>query len=297
MSTPIMLVVLLGALLHASWNVLAKFGGDALIDTTLILLGGSVLALLALPLLPAPAPASWPFIATSSLLQVGYFALIGAAYRSGEVSLAYPLMRGTAPLLLALMSSVVLGESLSARAACGVVIICIGVLTMALAHRRSQADWRTIAFALMNAVVIATYTLVDGVGVRRSHNAMAYTLAIFLASCVLFVPWVAWRHSSALATAVRRHWHLGLAGGACIILSYALGAVGDDARADRAGGCVARNLDFVRAAARQDRIARAAEPRARGRRIADSRGGGSATVGLMCRQSLRSQHETKRRKW
>ncbi len=222
MSTPIMLAVLLGALLHASWNVLAKFGGDALIDTTLILLGGSVLALLALPLLPAPAPASWPFIATSSLLQVGYFALISAAYRSGEVSLAYPLMRGTAPLLLALMSSVVLGETLSARAACGVVIICTGVLTMALAHRRSQADWRTICFALMNAVVIAAYTLVDGVGVRRSHNALAYTLAIFLASCVLFVPWVAWRHSSALATAVRRHWHLGLAGGACITLSYAL---------------------------------------------------------------------------
>ena len=222
MSTPIMLVVLLGALLHASWNVLAKSGSDALIDTTLILLGGSVLAVLALPLLSAPAPASWPFIAASSALQVGYFALVGATYRSGEVSLAYPLMRGTAPLLLALVSSVVLGESLSARAACGVVIICIGVLTMALAHRRSQEDWRTIGFALVNAVVIAAYTLVDGVGVRRSHNAMAYTLAIFLASCVLFVPWVAWRHSGALATAVRRHWHLGLVGGTCIILSYAL---------------------------------------------------------------------------
>ena len=82
---PIMLVVLLGALLHASWNVLAKSGGDALIDTTLILLGGSVLAVLALPLLPAPAPASWPFIAASSVLQMGYFALVGAAYRSGEV--------------------------------------------------------------------------------------------------------------------------------------------------------------------------------------------------------------------
>lgn len=220
-STPIMLVVLFGALLHASWNVLAKSGGDALIDTTLILLGGSVLAVLALPLLPAPAPASWPFIAASSVLQVG-FALVSAAYRSGEVSLAYPLMRGTAPLLLALVSSVFLGESLSFREACGVVIICIGVLTMALAHRRSRADWRTIGFALVNAVVIAAYTLVDGLGARRSHNAMAYTLTIFLASCVLFVPWVAWRHSGTLATAVRRRWHLGLAGGACIVLSYAL---------------------------------------------------------------------------
>jgi multidrug transporter EmrE-like cation transporter len=138
-----MLVVLFGALLHASWNVLAKSGGDALIDTSLILLGGSVLAVLALPLLPAPAPASWPFIAASSGLQAGYFALVGAAYRSGDVSLAYPLMRGAAPLLLALVSSAVLGETLSVGAACGVVIICIGVLTMALAHRRSHGDWHT----------------------------------------------------------------------------------------------------------------------------------------------------------
>jgi drug/metabolite transporter (DMT)-like permease len=217
-----MLVVLFGALLHASWNVLAKSGGDALIDITLILIGGAVLAVLALPLLPLPARSSWPFIATSAVLQVGYFALVGAAYRSGEVSVAYPLMRGTAPLLVALVSSAILGESLSIGAACGIVIICGGVLTMALAHRRSGADWRPVGFALANAVVIAGYTLVDGVGARRSGDAMAYTLAIFLASCVLFVPWVAWRHAAALAAVLRRRWHLGLAGGACIILSYGL---------------------------------------------------------------------------
>src|SRR5271170_6437242 len=109
-----MLVVLFGALLHASWNVLAKSGGDPLIDTTLILIGGAVLAVLALPLLPLPAPASWPFVATSAVLQTGYFALVGAAYRSGDMSLAYPLMRGSAPLLVALFSRVILGETLGA---------------------------------------------------------------------------------------------------------------------------------------------------------------------------------------
>lgn len=217
-----MLVVLFGALLHASWNVLSKSGGDALIDTTTILLGGAVLAVLALPLLPAPARASWPFVATSSVLQVGYFALVGAAYRSGDVSLAYPLMRGTAPLLVALVSGAVLGERLSGEAVAGVVIICAGVLTMALSQRGRQRDFRTMGFALANAAVIAAYTLVDGVGARRSGDAFAYTLAIFLFSCVLFVPWVAWRHGAALARAVRARWHLGLAGGACIILSYAL---------------------------------------------------------------------------
>ena len=281
MSTPIMLVALFGALLHASWNVLAKSGGDALIDTTLILLGGSVLAVLALPLLPAPALASWPFIAASSVLQVGYFALVGAAYRSGEVSLAYPLMRGTAPLLLALVSSVVLGESLSARAACGVVIICIGVLTMALAHWRSQADWRTIGFALVNAVVIAI--LYAGGRCRRPplgqcHGIHAGDLPrVVCAVCALgrLAAFERARDGGAAALASGVGWR-GLHHPVVCV-----GAVGDDARADRAGGCVARNLDSVRTVARQDRIARAAEPRARGRRASDSGGGRSATAGLM----------------
>lgn len=222
MSSSIMLVVLLGALLHASWNVLAKSGGDALIDTTTILFGGSVWAVVALPLLPAPARESWPFIAVSSVLQVAYFWLVGAAYRSGDVSLAYPLMRGTAPLLVALVSEFVLGEHLGGAAIAGVVIICAGVLTMAASQRGRRADWRTMRFALANAVVIASYTLVDGVGARRSGDALTYTLAIFLTSCVLFVPWVAWWHGAALMRSVRTHWHRGLGGGACIILSYTL---------------------------------------------------------------------------
>jgi drug/metabolite transporter (DMT)-like permease len=215
-----MLVVLFGALLHASWNVLAKSGGDALVDTTLILLGGSVLAVVALPLLPVPASASWPFIAASSVLQVAYFALVAAAYRSGEVSLAYPLMRGTVPMLVTLVSTTLLGERLSTQTLAGVAIICAGVLAMALSRRRGRADCHTMGFALANAAVIASYTLIDGVGARRSGDAMAYTLAIFLLSCALFAPWVAWRHAGALAQAVRMRWHLGLVGGACIILSY-----------------------------------------------------------------------------
>jgi drug/metabolite transporter (DMT)-like permease len=217
-----MLLVLFGALLHASWNVLVKSGGDALIDTTIVLLGGSVLAMIALPFLPEPAQASWPFIAASSVLQVGYFALLGTAYRSGEVSLAYPLMRGTAPLLVALASWFALGEQLSGATIMGVMVICAGILTMPLSKRDSRGDWRTVGFAMANGGVIAAYTLVDGVGSRRSGAALSYTLAIFLTSSALFVPWIAWHHGASLVTAVRRRWHLGLGGGACIILSYAL---------------------------------------------------------------------------
>ncbi len=222
MSNQVMLVVLFAALLHATWNTLAKSGSDALIDTTLILIGGSVFAIVVLPFIPAPAPASWPFIAASSILQIAYFALVASAYRGGDMSLAYPLMRGTAPLVLVLLSVTLAGEPVSVGAACGIGLTCAGVLTMALARRRQAPERRTIAFALANAVVIASYTLIDGLGARRSGQPFAYTMIIFVAACALFVPWVAWRHPTRLAAVLRRRWHLGLAGGGCIVMSYGL---------------------------------------------------------------------------
>lgn len=215
-----MLVVLAGALLHATWNVLTKSGRDPLIDTTLILLGGSLLAALVLPFIAAPTPASWPFIAVSCVLELVYFALLTAAYRLGDMGLAYPLMRGTAPLLVALVSGTVLGETLGLAANCGIVTICAGVLVMALAHHRRGGDWRPVGLALANAGVIAAYTMVDGVGARRSDHPIAYTLVIFLATSLVFVPWIAATRPRQLAAALRRRWRPSLLGGACVIMSY-----------------------------------------------------------------------------
>ena len=116
MPTEVMLAVLCAALLHAGWNALAKAGGgaggDPLVDTTAILVAGAGVSAVALPFLALPAPASWPFVAASGLIHVAYFRLVAAAYRSGDMSLAYPLSRGTAPLLTALASGSLLGEAL-----------------------------------------------------------------------------------------------------------------------------------------------------------------------------------------
>ncbi|HEX5327385.1 MAG TPA: EamA family transporter [Acetobacteraceae bacterium] len=220
MPTGVMFAVLGGALLHAVWNVLAKSGRDPLIETSVILLGGATLAVLLLPVLPPPAPASWPFIAASAVLQCAYFGLLALAYRGGDMSLAYPLMRGGAPLLLVLATRPIIGESLGLWTSGGILAICGGVLLMALAERRRRRDWRTIGLALMNAAVIAAYTMIDGLGARRSGEPMSYTLAVFLGGAALFAPVVAWRHGGRLTAAVRRHWHLGLIGGACIVTSY-----------------------------------------------------------------------------
>jgi drug/metabolite transporter (DMT)-like permease len=227
-------VVLCGALLHAAWNTMLKASGrtvrggagdEMLVDTALVAAGGAVTALPVLVILVlagmAPATASWPFIAASSVIQVGYFGLVAAAYRSGDMSLAYPIMRGAAPLLTVSFGRLVLGEAPSALALVGILATSAGVLGMA-AGRHGAADRRSIVAALANAVVIATYTVIDGIGARRSGSPMAYTMAIFVAAAVMFVPLVARRHGGALRAAVRERWWMALIGGSCVTLSYGL---------------------------------------------------------------------------
>jgi drug/metabolite transporter (DMT)-like permease len=214
--------VLFGALLHAAWNALAKSGADPLVQTGLINLGCVAVALVLLPFLPFPAAPSWPCIAASSVLQLAYFALIAAAYRSGDMSLAYPLMRGTAPVLVALSSGVVLGERLSGSGWLGIGLVCGGVLATSFTRRRTRGQRRTIVLALTNAVVIACYTWVDGIGARLSGSLAAYTLTIILAPAVVLAIWIGRHHPRAFAEALRRRWAVGLGGAVCSLGSYGL---------------------------------------------------------------------------
>ena len=221
MSAQVMLVVLLGAALHATWNVLVKSGTDKALDIGLVVAGSALLSLLAVPLLPLPAPASWPMLAASGLIHQAYFLLVAAAYRAGDMSLAYPLMRGTPPMVVAVAADFLIGERLGAGGWLGVAMVSAGVLATA-AQRRAAPSPRAVGFALANALVIVAYTLVDGIGARHSGHAVAYTLWVFLLTAALLLPFRAWRHGRELARHLRSRWHVGLGGGACTLGSYAL---------------------------------------------------------------------------
>jgi drug/metabolite transporter (DMT)-like permease len=223
MPTEVMLVVLFAAALHATWNALVKSGDDKLVDTALITAGAAVLAAACLPFLPPPAQACWPYLAASVAIHILYFALVAAAYRAGDMSFAYPLMRGAGPLIVAVLSAAVIGERLSAPAWAGVLLICGGVLGLALAYRRPQGSiLEPMAFALGNAMVIALYTFVDGVGARLSGQAFAYTFWMFLLTAPFLVVWPAITRFPALRAQVAARWRLGLIGGGCTLGSYAL---------------------------------------------------------------------------
>jgi len=223
MSIQVMLLVLLGAFLHASWNAVVKSSRDKFLDIALVTGGAALLSALILPFLPVPAPASWVYAAASVVIHIGYFALVAAAYRAGDMSFAYPLMRGTAPLLVTIASGPLIGEYLGLGAWTGVLLISAGVLGMTVVHRApGTGGMRAASPALANAMVIAAYTVIDGAGVRLSGHAAAYTMWVFLATALPLVAWAALRRGSDLAAHLRDRWHFALIGGACTLGAYVL---------------------------------------------------------------------------
>ena len=217
-SLPVTLAVLGAALLHASWNVLVKSGADKELETFNIAIGSGLVALIAALFLPAPAPASWPWVAASAIVHILYFVFLAGAYRFGELSYAYPVMRGGGPMIVALVGALVLGEVLPLHATLGVLFICAGILAFA----SGRHDSRATAFALANAVVIATYTLVDGNGARLSQAPASYTLWFFVANGVVIAIYGWLRRGRAVNAYFAASWKKALVGGSCAVASYAI---------------------------------------------------------------------------
>ncbi len=219
--------VLFGALLHAGWNVLVKSGSDKSLDTALV---HSAMSLLALPValwVGLPPPASWPFIAASLLIHIGYYVALVGAYQYGELSMTYPIMRGFAPLWVALASATVIGEAPSAAAWLGIVGVTVGVALVGLAHPGEALHHRkALAFAFANAAIIAAYTLVDGLGVRASGDVLRYVLWLFAIDGLPFALLVWWQRGAAARPALwayaKRRLPLAAVGGLASALSYAI---------------------------------------------------------------------------
>jgi drug/metabolite transporter (DMT)-like permease len=222
MSASVIGAVLCAALLHAGWNILVKIHAASGVPAILVVAGSGLLCALGLPFVAAPAPASWPFIAASAVVQTLYYTLLAETYRGGELSHAYPLMRGCAPPLVAL-AGLFMGEHLGPRQWLALVLVCSGVLTIFLdASRTARAARRTTILALCTACVIATYTLIDGAGVRRSGAPAGYTMWIFVVTAVLLLA-LSWRREGqALLAFARRRPAILLGGGAMSAGSYGI---------------------------------------------------------------------------
>jgi phosphonate utilization associated putative membrane protein len=230
LSGPIVVAVLFGALLHAAWNALIKSGADKPLDTALVHSMGIFIAVPLVMITGLPPLAAWPYMATSLLIHIAYYMALAGAYKHGDLSLTYPVMRGCAPLLVAIGSATFIGEAISMTAWVGIALLCAGVVTLGLSRsalrendesRRNKA----LGFALANAAVIALYTVVDGIGVRVAGNALAYVATLFLFDGIPYMLLVLWRRPgqrrAALAYMAGR-WKLALIGSAASLGSYGI---------------------------------------------------------------------------
>lgn len=168
-------LVLLAAVLHASWNVLVKIGGDRLLVQTIVVGTGSIACALALPWVEPPAPAAWPFVVASVLVHTLYFFFLLRSYAHGDLSQVYPIARGTSPLVVALLAVPLAGEPLSAADLLGVSLVTLGIASLSFG-RRAAGDGRAVAYALVTGLTISAFTLVDGIGVRRAGNPFSFIL-------------------------------------------------------------------------------------------------------------------------
>jgi drug/metabolite transporter (DMT)-like permease len=216
-------LVLLAALMHASWNAIVKSDRDRLASFGLVMFAGTVMAAFVVPFVPVPSAAAWPYLLGSVLAHNFYYFFLLRAYAHGDLSHVYPISRGLGPLLVAALSGRLAGEYLSTTEAVGVALVSGGIASLALSRGWPRGgEWRPLLYALGTGVAIAGYTMIDGLGARASGDAFSYIVWLN----ILEGPWVIlvaiWKRGAVLIPYVRQHWWRGTAGGIVATIAYAI---------------------------------------------------------------------------
>lgn len=217
--------VLLAAVTHASWNAIAHHITDKLLGFSLISGGGALIGLLLAPFAPFPAAEAWPYLLLSAALHGAYMVLLMRSFRLGDFGQAYPIARGSAPLVVTVLAAVFAGEVPGGWQAAGVVVCSAGLTGLAVWGIRGSGrrpDWAAIGAALATGVSIAAYTVVDGLGVRASGTSIGYIawLMILEGIAVPAYAWYRWRGE--LWAQLRPFAGVGLFGAALSVAAYGL---------------------------------------------------------------------------
>lgn len=220
MSLTLFALVLVAAAIHASWNALLKGSSSMLMGAVLVAGVSGLLSALALPFVPPPSAACLPYLVASLVVQVGYYVLLANAYRLGDMSRIYPIMRGLPPVIVAAVSSLAFGEAIGAVGWIGICLVSAGLLSLVLAGRGGGSAAGT-GFALANALAIASYTMLDGYGVRAA-GSISYILWLFVFCGGALVSWALLARRDELLAALRGGFGRVAAAGTGNLASYAL---------------------------------------------------------------------------
>jgi len=222
-SAQVLLVVLFAAVLHAVWNAWVKASVKDRLPSAAIFIGAGIVSLAVVPFVPVPAVESWPYAVASVAVHCAYSIMLGRAYRAGDFSLAYPIMRGLPPLLAGLLAWVFAGERMAGWQLAGIVALSLGILSLALESgwgaRKARA---TVGWALLVALSIGLYTVIDGMGGRVSGSTVSYVAWICLLEGILLATIVTARQGRPMLVTILRSWKITLVGGSMTLLGYIL---------------------------------------------------------------------------
>ncbi|MFF4270896.1 EamA family transporter [Streptomyces sp. NPDC001536] len=215
--------VLFAAVTHASWNAIAHKITDKLVGFTLIAGGGMLIGLAMAPFVAFPAAGAWPYLLSSACIHIAYYALLMKSFRLGDFGQAYPIARGTAPLVVTVLAALFAHEVPDGWAAAGIAVSCAGLTGVALwGLRGHRPDWAAIGAALATGLTIAAYTVVDGLGVRASGSSLGYIAWLMAVQGVVLPAYAAHRWRGQLVPTLRPFAVLGLVGAALSVAAYGL---------------------------------------------------------------------------
>lgn len=217
-----LVLVLMAALMHAGWNAIAKLGNDALIAMAIIKAPSVLIAATVLAFVDLPDIDCWPYLLGSTIVSSFYFYFLINAYRTGDLSIAYPVSRSIAPLLVMGISIFAAGEVPSVGGFVGVTIISCAILAIGVQRGASRRHYQTLLWAVGVGITIAIYTVLDGLGARVSGSPVAYVAILNICAGVLLCSAAAWARGFALVRAFRRDWRRGLLGGTMLLAAYTI---------------------------------------------------------------------------
>ncbi|MEU1519914.1 EamA family transporter [Streptomyces sp. NPDC005811] len=215
--------VLLAAVTHAGWNAIAHRITDKLVGFTLIAGGGMLIGLALVPFVAFPAARARPYLLCSAVIHMAYYALLMRSFRLGDFGQAYPLARGSAPLVVTVLAAVFAHEVPDGWAAAGIAVSCAGLTGVALwGLRGRRPDWAAIGAALATGLTIAAYTVVDGLGVRAAGSPLGYIAWLMAVQGVVIPAYAVSRWRGGTVAVLRPFAALGLLGSALSVAAYAL---------------------------------------------------------------------------
>ena len=209
MTVWVLVAVIAAAFMHATWNALIKLGTSKLTSMLILTVVQGGFGLIIALTRPTPDPHVWLWLLASGVFHSAYKLFLAYAYEQGDLSRVYPIARGTAPMVVLVISALFLGDKIADWEYVGIIILGLGILLMARGVFSSGESRKLLPFALGSAMATAGYSIVDGLGAREAGDAVAYVGWLFALDAVFFTPCCLALRGRSVLQANRKAWIMG----------------------------------------------------------------------------------------